>query len=262
MICLLLAVAARLAPLSYADAIASGIRDTILYPFLRLQHETEQFSVRRTRFDEISARADSTSAMAGRLDGLAQENAHLRAILGLRARMPVHHVAAEVLFQTQQTEGATVVVSAGREEGVRHWAPVVAAGGPGGLVGSVQVVDRNTSLVHTWTHPDFRAAATALNDSVVGLVYPRFGEGATMMLELREVSYGGDIPPGTPVVTSGLGGVYPRGIPVGRIRAVLDDRAGWSRTFLLEPAVHPAAVSHVLVLLAEAGDLSAAFEGR
>jgi len=36
-ICLLLAVAARLTPLTYAEAIASGIRDTILFPFLRLQ---------------------------------------------------------------------------------------------------------------------------------------------------------------------------------------------------------------------------------
>ncbi len=64
---------------------------------------------------------------------------------------------------------------------------------------------------------------------------------------------------GTPIYTSGLGGVYPAGIPVGRIRGVIDDREGWSRSFLLEPAVHPATVSHVLILLAEADDLSHLF---
>ena len=258
-ICLLLAVAARLTPLTYAEAIASGIRDTILFPFLRLQEETEQFRIRRIAFEEIAARADSADAVAGRLEGLEQENVRLRAILGLRARMPVRHVAAEVLHQTQPTEGATLIVSAGEQEGVRRWAPVVSLGG---LVGSVQAVDRNTAVVHTWTHPDFGVAVTFLNDSVVGLVTPRFGEGLTMMLELRGVAYGGDIPAGTLVYTSGLGGVYPRGIPVGRIRSVLDDRVGWSRSFLLEPTVHPAAVSHVLVLLAEGGDLSNAFQER
>ena len=81
-----------------------------------------------------------------------------------------------------------------------------------------------------------------------------------MMLELRGVSYGAEIPEGTVVYTSGLGGVYPRGIPVGRIRGVIDDRVEWSRTYLLEPAVHPASVSHVLLLLAEAGDLSNTFD--
>jgi rod shape-determining protein MreC len=258
-VCLLLAVAARMAPLTYAEAIASSIRNTILFPFLRLQEETEQLQIRRVQFDEIAARADSAAAIAGQLQGLEQENARLRAILGLRARMPVRHVAAEVLLQTQQTEGTTIIVSAGEQEGVLRWAPVVALGG---LVGNVQTVDRNTAVVHTWTHPDFSAAVTALNDSVVGLVGPRFGEGFTMMLELRGVAYGGDIPQGTPVYTSGLGGVYPRGLPVGRIRSVLDDRVGWSRSFLLEPAVHPAAVSHVLILLAEGRDLSNVFEER
>lgn len=255
----MLAVTARLTPVTYAEAIARAMRDTVLSPFLHLQDEIQQLRVWRVRFEEISARADSVSAIAGTVQGLMQENARLRAILGLRARMPVHHIAAEVLFQTQQTEGTIIIVSAGERDGVRRWAPVVAVGG---LIGSIQTVDRNTSVVHTWTHPDFGAAVTALGDSVVGLVGPRFGAGATMMLELRDVSYEGEIPEGTPIFTSGLGGVYPRGIPVGRIRGVLDDRGGWSRSFLVEPAVHPAAVSHVLVLLVETEDLSGAFERR
>ncbi len=258
-ICLIFAVTARLTPATYAEAIASTIRETVLSPFLSLQDEIQQLRVWRVRFEEISARADSVSAIAGNVQGLMQENARLRAILGLRARMPVHHIAAEVLFQTQQTEGTTIIVSAGEREGVWRWAPVVALGG---LVGSVQTVDRNTSVVHTWTHPNFGVAVTALGDSVVGLVGPLFGGGATMMLELRDVSYEGEIPEGTPIFTSGLGGVYPRGIPVGRIRMVLDDQVGWSRSFLVEPAVHPAAVSHVLILLAETEDLSGAFERR
>lgn len=256
-LCILLAVAARLAPLSYAETIASGIRNTILFPFLRLQDEIQQLQVRRAQFEEIVARADSAAANAGRVQGLEQENARLRAILGLGARMPVHHVGAEVLLQTQLTEGTTIIVSAGAQDGVRHRATVVAVRG---LVGSVETVDRNTSVVHTWTHPDFAVAVTAMGDSVVGLVGPRFRATGAMMLELRDVSYSGHIPPGTLVYTSGLGGVYPRGVPVGRVREVLDDRVGWSRSFLLEPAVHPAAVSHVLILLAETGDLSGTFE--
>ena len=183
-LCILLAVAARLAPLSYAETIASGLRNTILFPFLLLQDEMQQFEVRRAQFEEIVARADSAAANAGRVQGLEQENARLRAILGLGARMPVHHVGAEVLLQTQLTEGTTIIVSAGEQDGVTHRAPVVAVRG---LVGSVETVDRNTSVIHTWTHPDFRVAVTAMGDSVVGLVEPHFGPIGTMMLELRGV---------------------------------------------------------------------------
>ncbi|MCZ6916520.1 MAG: rod shape-determining protein MreC [Gemmatimonadetes bacterium] len=255
-LCVLIAVAARLAPLAYTDPVASAIRETILAPFLELQNQSELWRVRRSEFTAIMARSDSALAIAGRVQGLEQENARLRAILGLRSRMPVHHVAGEVLHQTQPTRGNKLIISVGEQDGVRRWAPVVAVGG---LVGYVQSVDRGTAVIRTWTDPEFSVSVTALNDSVFGLVGPRFGDGR-MMLELRGVSYGGRIPEGTVVYTSGLGGVYPRGIPVGRIRAVIDDRVEWSRTYLLEPAVHEASVSHVLLLLAEAGDLSSVFD--
>lgn len=259
LVCLSLAVAVRLAPVQFAEALASGIRETLLVPFLQLQMQTEQWRIRRVEFTEIMAQYDSTIAMVGEVQALKQENIRLRAILGLGSRMPVHHVAGEVLHQTLQAEGITLIVSAGAHDGVRRWAPVVAVGG---LVGNVQSVDRGTSVVHAWTHPDFGVTVTALGDSVVGIVSPATGDGATMTLELRGVAYRGDIPIGTAVFTSGLGGVYPRGIPVGYIRSVIEEQEGWSRSFLLEPAVHPAAVSHVLILLAQAGDLSAGFERR
>ena len=256
-VCVMLAVAARLAPLTYTDPIASGIRETILAPFLELQNQSELWRVRRTEFTAIMARSDSAVAIAGRVQGLEQENARLRAILGLRSRMPVHHVAGEVLHQTHFTDGNALIVSAGERDGVERWAPVVAVGG---LLGYVQSVDRNTSVIRAWTDPEFSVGVTALNDSVFGLVGPSFVGGPAKVLELRGVSYGAQIPEGTVVFTSGLGGVYPRGIPVGRIRGVIDDRVEWSRTYLLEPAVHPASVSHVLILLAEAADLSSAFD--
>jgi rod shape-determining protein MreC len=149
----------------------------------------------------------------------------------------------------------TMIVTVGAEDGVMEWAPVLA---PQGLVGHVQRVDRTTSVVLAWTHPDFRASALAL-DSVSGIVAPRIGDGATTMLEMREVASQAEIPPGTLVVTSGLGGIYPRGIPIGRIRALVDEREGWSKTYLVEPAVQPAAISHVLVLLPDTTDVSDAF---
>lgn len=71
---------------------------------------------------------------------------------------------------------------------------------------------------------------------------------------------------GTTILTSGLGGILPRGIPVGTVVDTAhagDAPAGaeWERTYLVLPAVPPGAVSHVMVLITpRADDLQGAFQ--
>ena len=56
------------------------------------------------------------------------------------------------------------------------------------------------------------------------------------------------LPTGTPIVSSGVGGVYPRGIPIGTVIGELKTTEGWARTYLVQPAVHPFDVTSVLIL--------------
>jgi rod shape-determining protein MreC len=57
------------------------------------------------------------------------------------------------------------------------------------------------------------------------------------------------VPDGTVIVTSGLGGVFPRGIPLGSVIGMGRQAEGWERTYLLRPAAAPASVSHVMILV-------------
>jgi len=106
-------------------------------------------------------------------------------------------------------------------------------------------------------------SAMTRDGSVFGIVAPRGSEGpATMLLELTGVPYQQHVAPGTVIYTSGLGGaigVYPRGIPIGTILDVGDEQEGWSRTYVVRPAVPPAAVSHVIILTGPAVDVGRAF---
>jgi len=93
--------------------------------------------------------------------------------------------------------------------------------------------------------------------SAYGIVYPHLsesgrGEGTPperYLLELRGVAFRSALKPGTPIVTSGLGGVYPAGIPIGSVLGELRTSEGWARTYLVRPAVRPPDVSNVIVLL-------------
>ncbi len=254
-VCLLLAVVARAVDERYSEPVAAALRQTVLVPLLSLQHQTELIRIRRAQFSTLMSQRDSAVVVAQEIEPLRAENERLRSILRLRQRMPVRHVAGEVLHQADPRRDVTLVLTVGGNDGVVEWAPVVA---PKGLIGHIQTVDASTSVAMTWMSPEFRVSATAL-DSIAGIVEPRIAGEGTAMLLLREVAHRADIPDGTIVETSGLGGVYPRGIPIGRVRGLFAEREGWSKTYLLEPAVHPATVSHVLILLAGAEEVGRAF---
>lgn len=261
-VCLILSFGARLAPPVVQNAAAETIGRTILAPFLYLQEQSEVIKASRGRYGEVITLRDSVLVRALATTGLEEENERLRALLGLSSQLRVGHVSAQVLHQSSPASGLLALLSAGANDGVTPRAPVVAEDG---LVGVVQSVGPDRSVALLWTHPDFRVSAMTRDGSVFGIVAPRGSEGPnTMLLELRGVPYQQQVPLGTVVYTSGLGGrsgVYPRGIPVGTIIAVGDEREGWSRTYVVRAAVHPAAVGHVIVITGTSVDVANAFVG-
>ena len=107
---------------------------------------------------------------------------------------------------------------------------------PEGLIGVVLNASERTSVAMTWAHPEFRVSAFTVTGDVIGIVAPSLlttGDGA---LEFRGVAYRDSVPTGTLVVTSGLGGVYPQGIPVGTVTGIVREQPGWERVYRLRPA--------------------------
>ena len=258
-VCLVLSVVALALPEGLRLPIASALRRTVLLPVVTAERQAAQSREERQDVLALRAQRDSLALAAALLPDLRAENAQLRALLRLGGRLGYGYVGAEVLHQTGLTDGLTLLLSAGRREGVELLAPVVA---PTGLLGAILGVDAHSSVAMAWSHPDFRVSATVEGGRIFGIVAARRGEAAGEVMELTGIAYRETLPVGTPVVTSGLGGIFPRGIPIGTVQGVLRETAGWERTYLLKPAVHPAQVSHVMVLsLDRAADtLTAAFD--
>src|SRR2546430_5478682 len=211
--CGLRSVAAMSLPGRLRDPLTQALRQTVLAPSLSVQQQTERLSASLPRYDGVVAPRDSAPLVATSLPELRGEIARLRGLLGLGTRLGTGYTPAEVLREPEPTSPLTFIVSAGKKQGVKPLSAVVS---PEGLVGIVSTVDQQTSVVVTWAHPEFRASAMAADGSVYGIVAPHGSEGPRVwLLELEGVAYRQLVANGTPILTSGLGGVVPRGIPVG-----------------------------------------------
>ena len=245
LLCVVVSIGMLLRP-EFGNRVTSAIRVSVMRPFLWMQERAEESRTSRGAFDRLRAERDSAVYAAQFLASLRAENQRLRGLLQLRERLPVSSVSAEVLHQSQPTDGRTLILSAGRKAGVRAFDAVVSAGG---LIGVIRVVDGERSLAWTWTHPEFRASAFTVPGNVFGVVRPALElTGSEQLLQLRGVAIRDTVPAGTLVITSGLGGVYPQGIPVGTVIGQASEETGWERIYLVRPAANPQDAEQVLIL--------------
>jgi rod shape-determining protein MreC len=229
------------------DPFASALRQTIVAPLVALQRDAEQSRRSWLTREQREAQRDSIALRAMTLDASLADNDRLRKLLGLGEALRWGFVPAEVLQGRGVGEEYTVLLSAGSKAGILPFSPVVA---PEGLVGMVKSVDPTMSIAIAWAHPDFRVSAMAVDGGAFGIVGAHLGgEPERYLLEMRGVPMRSTLKPGTLIVSSGLGGTFPRGIPVGTVIAEMKTSELWARTYLLRPAVAPADVSDVMVLL-------------
>jgi rod shape-determining protein MreC len=245
-LCIILAIVARALPDPIRDPIAAALRQTLVAPLLHLQGSAERTRSAWLNYEGLTISRDSIAIRAMQVQTLETENDRLRQLLALGARLGWGFTAAEALHGQSIGEETTVSLSAGSDAGVRRYAPVVA---PEGLVGTIQSVDPGMSVALLWGHPQFRPSAMSADGSAFGIIYPHASEGAErFLLELRGVQFRSALDTGSLVVTSGLGGVFPPGIPIGTIVGEIKTTELWARTYLLRPAVPPPDVRSVMVL--------------
>ncbi|NUR34164.1 MAG: rod shape-determining protein MreC [Gemmatimonadaceae bacterium] len=254
--CVLLALIATVLPARMRDPAASLLRRTLVAPLLRLQQGSERWRAAYQSSVREELRRDTLALAAARVPALESENDRLRKVLGLGSSMKWGFIPAEALSARGRTEDFTIVLSAGSKAGVRERSLVVA---PEGIVGLVQTVDPSMSVAILFAHPDFRVSAMSADGNAFGIVQPRVTGSATpreqafmrserYLLELRGVSFRAALKPGAVIYSSGMGGVYPKGIPVGVVLGEIQTPENFQRTYILRPAVNPAELSSVMIL--------------
>jgi len=242
-------------PPSVHQGLAWAVRESALRPFIATQRRLADARLRAQRVDVLQRQLDSLTAELATQAAVEEENRTLRWLLELSARAGPEFEAASVLRPGAPGSESLFFVDLGTRDGVRVGAPVI---DQRGLVGVIREVRGDAAVGMDWTHPDFRASAMLADGSGFGMVETRRGAfREDDRLVLNGAAYYEEVAPGTLVLTSGLSGVLPRGIPIGTIEGVADEEGRWRRSYWLKPMVQPAGVTHVLVAVSgTGGDLS------
>lgn len=156
-------------------------------------------------------------ARLNRLDALVAQNARLKDLLDAQASLGLSVQLARLIDVDLDPFRPRVVLNAGANQGVGVGQPVIDAHG---IMGQVVEVLANTSVVMLITDPTHAIPVMVERSGLRTIAY---GTGAIDRLELPNIPISADVQVGDRLVTSGLGGRFPAGFPVGEILSISTD---------------------------------------
>jgi rod shape-determining protein MreC len=179
------------------------------------------------------------------------ENQRLKQLLDLKSLLPFGSIAALVSGRDTQNWTSAVWIDHGSADGIVPDCPVLAVKGSpiadaqvsGGVIGRVIECGPGSSKVLLISDPLSSIAAADTRSGEEGLLQ---GHGSSL-ITLEYIDQSADIQPGDPIVTSGLGGVFPPGLSIGKVTKVSVSQIGFKRAEV-RPTVSLSSIREVLVL--------------
>ena len=210
---------------------------------------------RAFRYEELAAENEALRRRVAELerDAIAgqdaqRENERMKDLLGLHDERPeLQYRDAAVVRRASSNWTSDLTIDRGASGGVENGDCVIDQNGY--LIGVVTEAGINSSRVTTILDPRLelggRVARTD-EDAILEGDFTLMQEG---LLRLSFVSEEAKLVTGDQVTTSGLGGVYPRGLVAGAVRSIIVEEDGVSRYAQVEPAADIAGVQYVYVIV-------------
>ena len=210
---------------------------------------TEERGELRDENDALKKELMLAEARLSRLASVQDENTRLRELLDARVKLGLKVQLAELVDVDLDPFRHRLVINAGSKEGVREGQAVMDSRGVLGQVAEV-LPDRAVLLLVT-------DASHALPVRVMrtGLRTIAYGTGDLGTLRLPHIPFSADVRVGDQLVTSGLGGHFPAGLPVGVVREVTPDDSATFALALATPSAGLSRSGEVLVLHEEREEL-------
>ncbi len=217
-----------------ATRILSGISN-VWNSYIALIYVRRENKVLREELDRaISTNQEYREAMA--------ENMRLRKLLQVKESLKPPTLTAQIIGRDPSLWFRTLTIDRGTQDGIKKSMPVVTVEG---VVGQILETSRTTSKV-LLAH-DHNSAVNALiqKNRVQGIVK---GEGS-QSYKMHYILKNAAIEEGDLIVTSGMGGSFPKGIPVGAVSSVTKTKRGMFQNITVTPAVNFSQLEYLIVIL-------------
>lgn len=215
-----------LAPTNLYDQVDDLIKD--LHLTKEINYLRQQYFLHQQQFS--------------RLQILEEENTHLRRLLNAAKQTEVKSIMAEILYIPRDPFKRKIILNRGTSDGIEAGQVVVDDLGVIGQVTQIFPWSAEVTLITDKNHAvPIQVARNGLRSIISGV-------GKNNELELRYLSINADIQVNDLLITSGIGGVYPPGLPVARIEKIEHDRSYNFSRITCVPIAGVDRNRHVLIL--------------
>jgi rod shape-determining protein MreC len=221
--------------------ISSFVSRTILSvrELATLRREYAELTDRMTRYEQIERSAAE----------IRQENNRLREQLGFSEVLRFRHIPAELIGRDPDNLFSAFAINKGKQDGVANNMPVIAyQDGIQALAGKVIQAGQFESLVMPVYDMSFFVSSRFSESRYEGLVEGQGRPEASLLMRLIRKRARDEINFGDIVVTSGLGGLYPAGINIGRVSKILYQEYETSMEVELEASIDFSRLEYVFVI--------------
>ncbi|MCL2219803.1 MAG: rod shape-determining protein MreC [Chitinispirillia bacterium] len=212
----LLSVLMITAPAGKQENVARYLTMTVFYPVAATISQVTNFTRVYTENKRLHQELAELSTQLQFIRDQSSENQRLRGLVGFAENTLYKLTPVRVVARDPSQQYRSVVVAGGTAQGVSMFMPIV---GEHGAVGKVVQVMGNMSMVQLLRDPSNRTSVMVYRSRAVGILQTDNGRDFFVRLRNHE-----DVKSGDTITTSGLGGIYPRGLTVGYVTNI-DDRS-------------------------------------
>jgi len=223
------------------QGVSTSVQKTILSvkELSRLKEEYDQLVKQLERYEELARNAAD----------IEQENINLKKQLNFSQNLIFKHIPAQIIGKDPDNLFSSFVIDKGIKEGIKKNMAVIAfQDGTQGLVGLVVQVGRHESMVMPVYDYNSYVSARFAQSLYEGIVSGQGDSNGPLVMKYIKKRAKDEIQYGDRVVTSGLGGIYPKGIEIGRVSKIIFQEYETSLTVELEPSIDFSRLEYVFVI--------------
>jgi rod shape-determining protein MreC len=193
----------------------------------RLQEELDKFKETNIKYREAVA-----------------TNVRLSKLLQIKDSLPPPTLTAQIVGRDPSLWFRTIIIDRGSSEGVEKGMPVVTVEG---VVGQILDTSPNYSKVLLANDPNSAIDVLVQKNRVQGILKGNGSTGFNLLYVLKNA----DVEKGDAIVTSGLGDIFPKGLPVGKVSEATKSKRGMFQQIDVEPSVDFSQLEYLIIIMHE-----------